>query len=432
GRGGSGEGGWIRAILPRPLLPSTPDDVRILIGDLKRVDFPGFNGVPHLVVPVMHDSPQILNALYWTTSEMDRRYRLFARANARNIASYNEKHQGQDRVPYVVFIIDELADLVLQAPIQVEKQITRVAQLARATGIHLVLATQRPSVDVITGLIKANVPARIAFATASSVDSRTIIDMTGAEKLLGRGDMLWLAPDAAKPVRAQGAFVSDAEIEQVIRHWRQQREAHYDLSIVEDKERARVRDDGGDEIDDDRYEEYLDLETDELVALFQQERGGAPPEPTPKRTFKPYRPVVHQSLIFRPVVFVPVLIIAFVGLFLGYMYYQFTTFATLPKLEITDPSTDGLAASSELVVHGITVPGARVTVTLIPGPDFLDIRSGDDGAFDAKVVLSPGSNHVLVEVQAAGKTNKVIRTVLYQPTTTAIGPAPQLVVDQPS
>ncbi|OLC10007.1 MAG: hypothetical protein AUH39_03095 [Chloroflexi bacterium 13_1_40CM_67_9] len=257
GQTGSGKSVCIGAILTSLLIQSTPDDVRILIGDLKRVDFPGFNGVPHLVVPVMHDSSQILNALYWTTSEMDRRYRLFARANARNIASYNEKHQGQDRVPYVVFIIDELADLMLQAPIQVEKQITRVAQLARATGIHLVLGTQRPSVDVITGLIKANVPARIAFATASSVDSRTIIDMTGAEKLLGRGDMLWLAPDAAKPVRAQGAFVSDAEIEQVIRHWRQQREAHYDLSIIEDKERARARDDGADEIDDDRYEEAV-------------------------------------------------------------------------------------------------------------------------------------------------------------------------------
>ena len=257
GQTGSGKSVCIGAILTSLLLQSTPDEVRILIGDLKRVDFPGFNGVPHLVVPVMHDSPQILNALYWTTSEMDRRYRLFARANARNIASYNEKHTGKDRVPYVVFIIDELADLMLQAPIQVEKQITRIAQLARATGIHLVLGTQRPSVDVITGLIKANVPARIAFATASAVDSRTIIDMTGAEKLLGRGDMLWLAPDAAKPVRAQGAFVSDAEIEQVIRHWRQQREADYDLSILEDKERARVREDGGDEIDDDRYEEAV-------------------------------------------------------------------------------------------------------------------------------------------------------------------------------
>ena len=259
GQTGSGKSVCIGAILTSLLLQATPDEVRILIGDLKRVDFPGFNGVPHLVVPVMHDSPQILNALYWTTSEMDRRYRLFARANARNIASYNEKHQGQDRVPYVVFIIDELADLMLQAPIQVEKQITRIAQLARATGIHLVLGTQRPSVDVITGLIKANVPARIAFATASAVDSRTIIDMTGAEKLLGRGDMLWLAPDAAKPVRAQGAFVSDAEIEQVIRHWRQQREAQYDMSILEDKERARVREDGGDEIDDDRYEEAVEI-----------------------------------------------------------------------------------------------------------------------------------------------------------------------------
>ena len=259
GQTGSGKSVCIGAILTSLLLQSTPDDVRILIGDLKRVDFPGFNGVPHLVVPVMHDSPQILNALYWTTSEMDRRYRLFARANARNIASYNEKHTGSDRVPYVVFIIDELADLMLQAPIQVEKQITRIAQLARATGIHLVLGTQRPSVDVITGLIKANVPARIAFATATAVDSRTIIDMTGAEKLLGRGDMLWLAPDAAKPVRAQGAFVSDAEIEQVIRHWRQQREAEYDMSILEDKERARVREDGGDEIDDDRYEEAVEI-----------------------------------------------------------------------------------------------------------------------------------------------------------------------------
>jgi len=181
------------------------------------------------------------------------------------------------------------------------------------------------------------------------------------------------------------------------------------------------------------YSDYLDLETDELVVLYQQERGGAPPEPAPKRSsFKPYRPVVHQSLIFRPVILVPVLIIAFVGSFLGYIYYQFTTFATLPKLEIIDPSTDGLAASSELLVRGITVPGARVTVTLIPGPDFLDIHSGDDGAFDAKVSLSPGSNHVLVEVQAAGKTNKVIRTILYQPVTSGVGPAPQLVVDQPA
>ena len=259
GQTGSGKSVCIGSILTSLLMQSTPDEVRILIGDLKRVDFPGFNGVPHLVVPVIHDAGPILNALYWTTSEMDRRYRLFARTGARNIATYNEKQAGSDRVPYIVLIIDELADLMLQAPIQVEKQITRIAQLARATGIHLVVGTQRPSVDVITGLIKANIPARIAFATASAVDSRTIIDMTGAEKLLGRGDMLWMAPDSAKPVRAQGAFVSDGEIELVIRHWKQQRDPRYDMSIVEDRERAQARDDDGDDIDDDRYEEAIDI-----------------------------------------------------------------------------------------------------------------------------------------------------------------------------
>jgi S-DNA-T family DNA segregation ATPase FtsK/SpoIIIE len=259
GQTGSGKSVSIGSILCSLLLQSTPDEVRILIGDLKRVDFPGFNGIPHLLVPVMHEPVQILNALHWTTGEMDRRYRLFARAAARNIAAYNEKHTGPDRVPYVVFIIDELADLMLQSPIQVEKQITRIAQLARATGIHLVLGTQRPSVDVITGLIKANIPARIAFATASAVDSRTILDMTGAEKLLGRGDMLWLAPDSAKPVRAQGVYVSDREIEIVTRHWRQQREATYHMSVVQQDERAARREDDLDDMDDDRYDEAVEI-----------------------------------------------------------------------------------------------------------------------------------------------------------------------------
>ena len=257
GQTGSGKSVCVGSILCSLLMQATPDEVRLVIGDLKRVDFPAFNGIPHLVVPVMHEPQQILNALYWTTGEMDRRYRLFARASARNIAAYNEKAAGQDRVPYVIFVIDELADLMLQAPIQVEKQITRVAQLARATGIHLVLGTQRPSVDVITGLIKANIPARVAFATASAVDSRTILDMAGAEKLLGRGDMLWLAPDSAKPVRAQGVFVSDKEIDAVTRHWKQQREPHYHLSVLEDQERPRARDDDGDDIDDARYEEAV-------------------------------------------------------------------------------------------------------------------------------------------------------------------------------
>jgi len=148
---------------------------------------------------------------------------------------------------------------MLQSPIQVEKQITRVAQLARATGIHLVLGTQRPSVDVITGLIKANIPARIAFATASAIDSRTILDMTGAEKLLGRGDMLWLAPDSPKPVRAQGVFVSDKEIDAITRHWKQQGEATYHLEIVESDRGAREREEDGDDLEDDRYEEAVGI-----------------------------------------------------------------------------------------------------------------------------------------------------------------------------
>ena len=259
GQTGSGKSVLINAVITSLLLQASPDEVRLILADPKRVELAGFNGIPHLVTPVVTDHDKILNALYWATGEMDRRYRLFARATARNIEKYNESRTGPDRIPYVVLIIDELADLMMSAPIQVEKAITRISQLARATGIHLVVATQRPSVDVITGLIKANIPARVAFATASSIDSRTIIDMTGAEKLLGRGDMLWLPPDSPKPTRAQGVFVSDPEIELVTRHWKQQREPRYDMSILEDKERARARDDGGDEIEDDRYEEAVEI-----------------------------------------------------------------------------------------------------------------------------------------------------------------------------
>ncbi len=263
GQTGSGKSVSISSILCSLLLNATPDEVRILIGDLKRVDFTNFADVPHLIAGVMTDSDKILNALYWATSEMDRRYRLFARKSARNIGQYNERHTGPDRIPYVVFVIDELADLMLQAPIQVEKQITRIAQLARATGIHLVLGTQRPSVDVITGLIKANIPARIAFATASAVDSRTILDQTGAEKLLGRGDMLVLRPDLAAPIRAQGVFVSDNEIQAISHHWTLQSGIRYDRNekVVEGPDRLTRRQAEGDEIDDDRYEEAVEIVT---------------------------------------------------------------------------------------------------------------------------------------------------------------------------
>ncbi len=261
GQTGSGKSVSISSIICSLLLNATPDEVRLLIGDLKRVDFTSFGQVPHLVTDIMIDSEKILNALYWATGEMDRRYRLLARKSARNIAQYNERHTGPDRIPYIVFVIDELADLMLQAPIQVEKQITRIAQLARATGIHLVLGTQRPSVDVITGLIKANIPARVAFATASAVDSRTILDMTGAEKLLGRGDMLVLRPDLAKPIRAQGVFVSDNEIHDLGYHWTQQSGMRYDRKdkVTEGPDRLTRRDMDSDDPDDDRYEEAVEI-----------------------------------------------------------------------------------------------------------------------------------------------------------------------------
>ncbi|HEY8730788.1 MAG TPA: DNA translocase FtsK [Candidatus Limnocylindria bacterium] len=260
GQTGSGKSVSINSIICSLLMTATPDDVRLILADPKRVELAGFNNIPHLVVPVVTDHDKILNALYWAVGEMDRRYRLFARATARNIEAYNAARTGPDRVPYIVLIIDELADLMMSAPIQVEKAVTRLAQLARATGIHLVVATQRPSVDVITGLIKANIPARIAFATASAIDSRTILDMSGAEKLLGRGDMLVLPPDMPKPIRAQGVYVSDREIEAVTRFWKAQRDPKYRLEILEDQDRARQREVGGDaDIEDDRYEEAVEI-----------------------------------------------------------------------------------------------------------------------------------------------------------------------------
>ena len=181
------------------------------------------------------------------------------------------------------------------------------------------------------------------------------------------------------------------------------------------------------------YVEYLDLETDELLTLYHHE-SGRPAEPLQTRTFKPYRPIARRSLVFRPVIFVPVIMLAFVGLFVGYIYYQLTTFATLPRLEITDPASDGLAASAELTVRGVTVPEGRVTVNVFPGPDvFGDIRPGFDGRFSTTVALKPGSNHVVIEVlDTAGKTNRVSRTIQYQAPATGITSPPILAVEQPA
>ena len=224
GTTGSGKSVCVNSILTCMLLYNTPDDVRLVLVDPKRVELTGYNGVPHLLGPVVVEMDRVIGALQWITREMDKRYHMFAQNGSRNIVDYNAKMklQGQKKLPYLVIVIDELADLMMIAPDETEKTITRLAQLARATGIHMILATQRPSVDVVTGLIKANFPARIAFAVASNTDSRVILDQPGAERLLGRGDMLFQAPDAPAPARLQGVFVSDSEIHKLVDFWRDQ------------------------------------------------------------------------------------------------------------------------------------------------------------------------------------------------------------------
>jgi S-DNA-T family DNA segregation ATPase FtsK/SpoIIIE len=200
----------------------TPDTLRLLMVDPKMVELVNYNGIPHLLAPVVTELERVVGILSWATREMDRRYKLFAKEGARNIESYNDKmvKVGKEVLPYIVIIIDELADLMMMAPDEVERTITRIAQMARATGMHLILATQRPSVNVVTGLIKANFPARIAFAVTSQIDSRVILDSPGAERLLGRGDMLYMASDSAKLKRIQGVFVSDQELNRLVRFWR--------------------------------------------------------------------------------------------------------------------------------------------------------------------------------------------------------------------
>jgi len=224
GTTGSGKSVCVNSILSSLLMHNTPDDLRLVLVDPKRVELTGYNGIPHLLSPVVVEIENVIGALQWMTREMDKRYHTFAETGARNIQDYNTRMaaQGGKKLPYLVVVIDELADLMMIAPDETERTITRLAQLARATGIHMIIATQRPSVDVLTGLIKANFPARIAFAVASNVDSRVILDQPGAERLLGRGDMLFQAPDSPAPVRLQGVFVSDGEITRLVDYWRGQ------------------------------------------------------------------------------------------------------------------------------------------------------------------------------------------------------------------
>ncbi len=215
GTTGSGKSVLINSWVCSLLYRATPDEIKLIMVDPKRVELVGYNGIPHLLTPVIVDTDKILSALKWALQEMDRRYKQFAEVGVRNIDSFNEL-SGFQALPYIVIFVDELADLMAYAPVEVEDAICRLAQMARATGIHLVIATQRPSVDVITGLIKANVPSRIAFNVSSMIDSRVIIDSPGAEKLLGRGDMLYIPPDQAKPSRIQGTFVSEQEVQKLV------------------------------------------------------------------------------------------------------------------------------------------------------------------------------------------------------------------------
>ena len=219
GSTGSGKSVCITSLISSLLMNNTPRDVQFVMVDPKRVELVPFSTVPHLATPVIMDMDKVVGALKWVTEEMDRRYKVMAGAGARNISGYNAKVDDEDHMSYLVVVIDELADLMVMAPFDVEQSLTRLAQMGRATGIHLIVATQRPSVDVITGLIKANFPTRISFAVTSMTDSRVILDAPGAEKLLGRGDMLYLPSDAAKPKRLQGVYLSDMEVERIVHFW---------------------------------------------------------------------------------------------------------------------------------------------------------------------------------------------------------------------
>ena len=236
GATGSGKTVCLNAIICSLLLHNTPDDILFIMVDPKRVELTPFNSIPHLAAPVIVETEKALITLRWLCQEMDRRYKVMAAANVRNIDSYNKNRHGMEKLPFLILVIDELADLMMTGnSTEVEHNLCRLAQLARATGIHLVVATQRPSVDVVTGLIKANFPTRISFAVTSQVDSRTILDSVGAEKLLGKGDMLFMPTDSDKPRRLQGCYVYDAEVERLVYFWNsQQKETRKPSLLIED------------------------------------------------------------------------------------------------------------------------------------------------------------------------------------------------------
>ena len=247
GSTGSGKSVCINTLINSIIYKSKPDEVKLILIDPKVVELASYNGIPHLLIPVVTEPKKAANALNWAVNEMNKRYKMFAESGVKDINSYNLKHE--EKLPKIVIIIDELADLMMISANDVEDYICRLAQMARAAGMHLIVATQRPSVDVITGVIKANIPSRIAFAVSSQTDSRTILDMAGAEKLLGKGDMLFYPLGANKPLRIQGAFISEEESEKVVEYVKSQvEEVVYENDIVEKVSKEIIK-----ESDDDEF-----------------------------------------------------------------------------------------------------------------------------------------------------------------------------------
>lgn len=262
GATGSGKSVCINTLITSILYKASPQDVRLIMIDPKVVELSVYNGIPHLLIPVVTDPKKAAGALFWAVNEMTRRYNLFAENNVRDMKGYNEKQDVEaNRLPQIVIIIDELADLMMTGAKEVEDAICRLAQMARAAGIHLVIATQRPSVDVITGVIKANIPSRLAFAVSSGTDSRTILDMVGAEKLLGKGDMLFYPVGESKPIRIQGAFISDQEVESIVNAIRTD-QVDYEQSVMETLESVKMPNEMADEEADELLEKAIEFAVD--------------------------------------------------------------------------------------------------------------------------------------------------------------------------
>lgn len=282
GSTGSGKSVCINGIILSILMRAKPHEVKMMLIDPKMVELNVYNGIPHLLAPVVTDPKKASQALQKVVSEMERRYDLFSHTGTRNIKGYNryverynEEHEDKlPKLPYIVVVIDELADLMMVASHDVEDAITRLAQMARAAGIHLIIATQRPSVDVITGVIKANIPSRIAFAVSSAVDSRTILDMGGAERLLGRGDMLFMPAGTSKPIRVQGAFVSDEEVQAVVDFVVSQQKAQYDESMIPTDEPEKTFEEDTDELYDEAVKLVVEMQSASISMLQRRFRIG--------------------------------------------------------------------------------------------------------------------------------------------------------------